>query len=202
MPPAVPASLDPAAPDHAELLLWYLQREREHLLATLDGLGEHDVRRPMTPTGTSLLGLVKHVATVEAGYLGECVGRPFPEPLAWDSEAAYDEGLDMFAAADETREQLTGLCRRVWRHSDASVRELGLRAPAHVPWWPTERRDTTLGWLLVHQLDETAHHAGHADLLREGIDGGTAHGGDGRDPALWRAHLARVRAAADAHAPG
>lgn len=192
--------IDPASPDQAELLLRCLQRARGQLLATLDGLSEHDVRRPLTPTGTTLLGLVKHVATVEAGYLGECVGRPFPEPIAWDTEAAYDDGLDMFAAADETREQLTGFYRRVWEHSDASVRELGLAAPARVPWWPAERRETTLGWLLVHQLDETAHHAGHADILREGLDGATAHGGDGRDPAWWSAHLTRVQAAADAHA--
>ena len=73
-----------AYPTHAELLLRYLQRERDNLVGTLDGLSEYDVRRPMTPTGTSLLGLVKHVATVEIGYLGDCVGRPWPEPIPWD----------------------------------------------------------------------------------------------------------------------
>ena len=77
-----------AYPTHAELLLRYLQRERDNLIGTLDGLSEYDVRRPMTPTGTSLLGLVKHVATVEIGYLGECVGRPWPEPIPWDNDEA------------------------------------------------------------------------------------------------------------------
>ena len=68
-------------PSQTELLLRYLQREREHLIGTLDGLSDYDVRRPMTPSGTSLLGLVKHVATVEIGYFGECLGRPWPETI-------------------------------------------------------------------------------------------------------------------------
>ena len=76
-----------AYPTHSELLLRYLQRERDNLIGTLDGLSEYDARRPMTPTGTSLLGLVKHVATVEIGYLGECVGRPWPEHIPWQRRA-------------------------------------------------------------------------------------------------------------------
>src|SRR6478735_897555 len=124
---------DPDAPlsSEADLLLRYLQRERENLVRALEGLSDFDQRRPMTPSGTNLLGLVKHVATVEIGYLGECVGRPWPEPLPWV-------------------------------HADESVRTLGLDAPATVPWWPEERRETTLGHVLVHLLAETAHHAGHA----------------------------------------
>ena len=72
-----------------ELLLQYLQREREHLVGTLDGLSEYDVRRPMTPTGTSLLGLVKHVLSVELGYLAECVGRTPRIELPWDEEQSF-----------------------------------------------------------------------------------------------------------------
>lgn len=189
-----------AYPTHPELLLRYLQRERENLVDTLEGLDEYDVRRPMTPSGTSLLGLVKHVATVEIGYLGECVGRPWPEPIPWDDEEAYETGLDMFAAADESQEMLIGLYRRSWAHADASVRTLGLDAPATVPWWPHERRVTTLGYLLVHLLAETAHHAGHADIVRESIDGyaGADHDEIG-DEEHWQAHVARVQAAADVY---
>lgn len=194
--PPVPAALVPRHPDHAELLLWYLQREREHLLRTLEGLSEHDVRRPLTPTATSLLGLVKHVAGVEMGYLGQCVGRPLPDPPAWETEAAYDSGGDMWARAEEGREEIVAHYRRVWAHSDASVRELGMDAPAHVPWWPPEGRDTTLGWLLVHQVDETAHHAGHADILRESIDG-RAGDSERLDEAGWAALRARVQQEAD-----
>jgi hypothetical protein len=69
-----------------------------------------------------------------------------------------------------------------------------------VPWWPEERRHTTLGYLLVHLLDETAHHAGHADIVREAIDGrgGPDHDQIG-DSGWWSEYLGRVRAAADAH---
>ena len=61
----------------------YLQICRDALLWKLEGLGEYDIRRPLTPTGTNLLGLVKHAASVEAGYLGDMFGRPFNEPLPW-----------------------------------------------------------------------------------------------------------------------
>jgi uncharacterized damage-inducible protein DinB len=184
----------------AELLLRYLQRERENLVATLEGLGDYDVRRPMTPTGTSLLGLVKHMASVEIAYLGDCVGRSLESPLPWDNEQGYEQSADMWAKADESREWILDLYRRSWTHGDESVRTLGLEAGATVPWWPENRRDTTLGYVVVHLLAETAHHAGHADILRETIDGraGTDRDQVG-DEAWWRAHVARVQAAADVH---
>ena len=189
-----------AYPTSSELLLRYLQRERDNLVSTLDGLGEYDARRPMTPTGTSLLGLVKHVATVEIGYLGECVGRPWPEPIPWANDEGYEAGLDMYAAADEPLEMILDLYRRSWSHADESVRALGLDAPASVTWWPEERQVTTLGYLLVHLLAETAHHAGHADIVREAIDGraGDDHDELG-DEEFWSSYVARVQAAADAH---
>lgn len=187
-------------PSYAELLLRYLQRERENLIGTLDGLGEYDVRRPMTATGTSLLGLVKHVASVELGYLGDCVGRPPGIELPWETEKGYLEGADMWARSDEPREWLLDLYRQSWARGDASVRELGLDAPATVSWWPENRRSTTLGYLLVHLLAETAHHAGHADVLRESIDGrgGTDHQEMG-DEQWWQALVAKIQAAADAY---
>jgi Protein of unknown function (DUF664) len=193
-------SSDHAHPSQADLLLRYLQRERENLLRPLDGLGEYDVRRPMTPSGTSLLGLVKHVATVEIGYFGDCIGRPWPEPIAWDNEEAFERGEDMYALADESREMLIDLYRRSWAVADQNVHELGLDAPALVPWWPPERKNTTLGYLLVHMLAETAHHAGHADIVRESIDGrGGIDHEDAGDEAHWTAFVAKIQAAADAH---
>jgi uncharacterized damage-inducible protein DinB len=183
-----------------DLLLHYLQREREHLVGTLDGLGEYDVRRPMTPTGTSLLGLVKHVASVELGYLCDSLGRPHGIELAWDDDEAFDRNADMWATAEESREMLLDLYRRSWALGDANVRELGLEAPASVPWWSEENRDTTVGRLVVHMLDETAHHAGHADIVRESIDGrgGRDHDEVG-DEEHWSSFVAQVQAAADAH---
>ena len=78
----------------------YLRSAREALLWKLDGLSEYDSRRPLTPTGTNLLGLVKHVASVEAEYLGDCFGRPFGEPLPWFEEDA-EANADMWATPEE-----------------------------------------------------------------------------------------------------
>jgi Protein of unknown function (DUF664) len=71
-----------AADEKAQLHL-YLRRGREALLWKLDGLSEYDIRRPFTPTGTNLLGLVKHVASGELGYFGDVFGRPFGEKVPW-----------------------------------------------------------------------------------------------------------------------
>ncbi|NUS28909.1 MAG: DinB family protein [Streptomyces sp.] len=147
-----------------------LRRDREALLWKLDGLSEYDARRPLTATGTNLLGLVKHVATVEARYFGEVFDRPSPEPLPrWQD---YD-GADLWAAEDETRDQITGFYRRTWEHSDATIKELPLDAPGHVPWWSEPYPNTNLFAIMVHVLGETIRHTGHADILRESLDGRT-----------------------------
>lgn len=151
-------------------LLRYLQRGRDALLWKLDGLSEYDVRRPMTPTATNLLGIVKHVASVEAGYLGATFGRPFPDPLPWFEEGA-EPNADMWATADESRGSIVELYRRVWAHSDATVATQPLDAVGRVLWWPQERREVTLHRILVHMIAETERHAGHADIVRELIDG-------------------------------
>ena len=156
-------------PDPKAELRRYLQSAREALLWKLDGLSEYDIRRPMVPTGTNLLGLVKHVASVEAGYLGETFGRPFPERMPWTDDDA-EPNADMWATADESREDIVGLYRRVWAHSDVTTDTLELDAPGRVPWWG-EQGEVTLHQILVHLLAETDRHAGQADIVRELIDG-------------------------------
>jgi uncharacterized damage-inducible protein DinB len=148
----------------------YLQRAREALVWKLHGLSEYDIRRPLTPTGTNLLGLVKHVASVESGYLGDTFGRPFPGPRPWLDDDV-ESNADMWATLDEPREQIVDLYHRVWAHSDATIEALPLDAPGQVPWWPEERRDVVLHTILVHMIAETDRHAGHADIVRELIDG-------------------------------
>ena len=100
----------------------------------------------------------------------------------------------MWATAEESREDLVALYRRAWAHCDAVVRELPLDAPASVAWWPEERRHTTLGSLLVRCVAEVSQHAGHADVLRESIDGrgGRDHDEMG-DDAWWTAYVAASR---------
>lgn len=183
----------------------YLQVGREALLWKLDGLSEYDVRRPVVPTGTNLLGLVKHVASVEAGYFGGTFGRPFAEPLPWMDDDA-EPNADMWATADESREQIIGLYHRVWAHSDATIEALPLDATGHVPWWPPERSTVTLHRILVHMIAETDRHTGHADIVRELIDGavGLRPSNDNLPPvdqAWWESYRDRLEQVAAAHRP-
>lgn len=159
-----------SAPGAKADLQRYLQVAREALLWKLEGLSEYDIRRPMVSTGTNLLGLVKHVAGVEAEYLGEVFGRPFDGHLPSMPDGAEDNA-DMWATAEETREQVVAVYRRAWAHSDATIDRLDLEAAGEVPWWPPEHRQVTLHRILVHVIVETNRHAGHADIVRELIDG-------------------------------
>jgi Protein of unknown function (DUF664) len=134
----------------------YLQAAREALLWKLAGLSEYDARRPLTPTGTNLLGLVKHLAGVEFWYFGDAFGRP----------------------PGESRDQIVGMYRRAWAHADETIAALDLDARGQVPWWPADRGDPTLHLVLVHVLAETHRHAGHADIVRELIDGAAGLGAD------------------------
>jgi uncharacterized damage-inducible protein DinB len=148
----------------------YLRGAREAVLWKLDGLSEYDVRRPVVPTGTNLLGLVKHLTGIEVGYFGDTFDKPFGEPLAW-MHADAEPNADMWATADESRAQITDLYHRACAHSDATIDSLSLEAIGHVPWWREDRRTVTLHRILVHVIAETNRHAGHADLVRELIDG-------------------------------
>lgn len=148
----------------------YLQTAREALLWKLEGLSEYDVRRPLTLTGTNLLGLVKHVASVEFGYFGDTFGRPPAEPLPWMEEDA-EPNADMWATHEESREQIVGLYHRAWKHADATIGSLAIDSVGRVPWWPDGRNEVTLHRILVHMTTETYRHAGHADIVRELIDG-------------------------------
>jgi hypothetical protein len=174
-----------------------LRNSRATMLAKLDGLTEYDRRRPMTPTGTNLLGLVKHLAGLEYGYLGDSFGRPAAETLAWVADGSIWQGADMWARPEESTEYLTGLYRRACAHADETITALGLDAPGSVPHWPEDRRASTLGVLLIRMVDETAQHAGHADILRELIDGAGGPDHDAFDESQWRGYVAQVQAAAD-----
>lgn len=189
--------------DPKSVLQHYLQRGRDALLWKLDGLSEYDVRRPMTRTGSNLLGLVKHVASVEAGYLGDVFGRPFPEPLPWFGDDA-ELNADMWATAEESREEIIAFYHRVWVNSDATVEALELDATGNVSWWG-DRGAVNLHQILVHTIAETDQHAGHADIIRELIDGAAGLRADndnlppGVDDDWWvqyRARLEEVAAAA------
>ena len=185
----------------------YLQTARDALLWKLDGLGEYDVRRPMTPTGTNLLGLLKHLAYVEMGYFGPTFGRPVPEVEPWLRDDV-DLNADMWATADESREDVLALYRRAWAVTDATVEELPLDAAGSVPWWHPDRQAVTLHQILVHVIAETHRHAGHADIVREMIDGASGLRADndnlppGVDAAWWAGYRDRLETAARQAAGG
>jgi hypothetical protein len=182
---------DPKADLH-----YYLQAARGAMVWKLEGVSEYDSRRPMVPTGTNLLGLVKHLAGVEIGYFGDTFGRPFAEQPPWLADHA-EPNADMWATADEARQDIVDLYRRVWAHSDATIGELALDASGRVPWWPEERSNVTLQLVLVHVIAETNRHAGHADIVRELIDGAAGERKDNDnlppgDQAWWEGYRSRL----------
>ncbi|HWJ10592.1 MAG TPA: DinB family protein [Nocardioides sp.] len=159
----------------ADVLRTYLGRAREALAWKLDGLGERDLRLPRTPTGTSLLGIVLHCANVEIGYFGPTFGRVWSEP---DHPAvipmdAYDSDpqADWTVPAELPAAELLAFHARVGSFADAALEELPLDTPGRVPWWPAGRAEASLHEIAVHVLTDLHRHAGHADVLREGIDG-------------------------------
>jgi hypothetical protein len=175
-----------------------LREVRKVMLWKLDGLSEYDIRRPLTSTGTNLLGLVKHLSSTEARYFGDVFGRSFPEHLTWwDDDAEFE--ADKWVTADETRADIVERYRRSWAHADATIDASNLDTSGHVPWWP--RPNVKLFNIIVHVLIETNRHAGHADILREQIDGavgtdaGTAAWYD-QGSAFWSAHRAKIEDAA------
>jgi Protein of unknown function (DUF664) len=174
---------------------------RATLLAKLDGLSEYDMRRPMTPTGTNLLGLVKHLAGVEYVYLGDSFDRPAPETLSWNEDGSVWDGADMWVKPDETSEYIIGLYERACAHGDTTLEELDLDSPGSVPHWPEERRATTLGVLLIRMVTETAQHAGHADIVRELIDGQAGNDANFAGDVDWPEYLSSVQRAAESFLP-
>lgn len=179
-----------------DYLLRNLQFGRDAIVWKVEGLSEYDARRPLTATGTNLLGLVKHLAGVEYEYFHDCMGRDSVlVPWLHADAAGRADGSDMWATAEESTAQIVELYRAVWAADDAVVRELGLDAEGFVPWWGGENGSAcTVRELLIHMIAETHRHAGHADILREGLDGSAGWQSSvsllpGRDSAGWIAHV-------------
>ena len=186
--------------DEKALLHTHLRLNREALLWKLEGLSEADRRRPLTPTGTTLVGLVKHLTGVEGAYFCDAFGRPRP-PLAWESDedALMGEFSDMYAKPDETTDEIVAAYRAATAAADVAIDELELDAPGRHHLGIT----VSLRWMLFTVLLDTARHAGHADIVRELIDGsaGSYREWPGVAPAddeqYRETYLARVRGEID-----
>ena len=159
--------------DPKAALRHYLQTNRETLLWKLEGVSERDLRMPRTPTGTNLIGIVKHMANVEIDYFGETFGRTWPTPgeQVSDEDLEADPQADWYATESETCEGIIDLYRRVWTFADATIEELPLDAPGRVPWWGEGRNEVSLHRIIVHVIVDLTRHLGQADILREQLDG-------------------------------
>lgn len=183
-----------------EISIRYLQSQRDAVLWKLDGVSEYDARRPLVPSGTNLLGLVKHLAWCELDYFVTTFGGELPVPDLFAQEGA-DPHDDLWVPAEESREDVVGLYRTAWELAGRTFATHELDHTVQVAHWPVERATATLHQLLVHMAVETARHAGHLDILREHLDGAIGLRptvsnlpDDGYD---WDAYLARVQASAD-----
>ncbi|CAN5643454.1 DinB family protein [soil metagenome] len=142
-----------------------LDRHRDVVLWKLDGLDDEQLRRPMTPSGTSLLGLVKHLASVEYGWFCETFGRESGS-IAFDED---DPEADMRAEPHETTADILEYYGGARAAADRVIGELDLDDVGTA--WFDEA--VSMRWVLIHMIEETARHAGHMDIVRELIDGAT-----------------------------
>lgn len=173
--------------EHKEVLKKYLQEAREALVWKLDGLTEKQARWPLVASGNNLLGIVKHCANIEIGYLGACFGRewPSPEELVSDEVWAEDPQADWYATGEESVPSVVDLYRRAWAFCDETIDTLPLSTVGRVPWWGD--REVTLFRIVAHVTDETARHAGHADILRELTDQSVGLRADSTNIPNWQA---------------
>ena len=147
-----------------QILSAFLDQQREVVLWKLDGLTDDQLRQPITPGGLYLLGLVKHLATGEYYWLCDLFGRPSePRSLAASDDVQLDPG--------DTADSVLGYYTRARTASDQAIVELDLDTTA-----TTWLGDTvSFRWAILHMIEETARHAGHADLIRERIDNTTGY---------------------------
>jgi uncharacterized damage-inducible protein DinB len=148
-----------------ESLYVSLDRHRDVVLWKLDGLDDEQLRRQMTPSGTNLLGLVKHLASVEYSWFCETFGRE-SESIPFDEA---DPDADMRAAPDETAADIVEYYRKARAAADQVIDELDVD-DLGTTWFGDA---VSMRWVLIHMIEETARHAGHMDIVRELIDGTT-----------------------------
>ena len=157
----------PFTGNEKESLRASLDRHRDVVLWKLEGLDDEQLRRPMVPSGTNLLGLVKHLASVEYGWFCETFGRE-SDAVPFD-ELEDDPEADMRAEPHETTADIVAYYGRARSAADKVTDELDLEVTGTA--WFGEA--VSMRWVLIHMIEETARHSGHMDIMRELIDGAT-----------------------------
>ena len=142
-----------------------LERHRDVVLWKLEGLDDEQLRRPMTPSGTTLLGLVKHLGAVEYEWFCRTFGRE-TEPLPFDED---DENADLRIDPGEATADILAFYSRACAAADRVISEVKI-FDTGTAWFG---EPVSLRWVLIHMVEETARHAGHMDILRELLDGAT-----------------------------
>jgi uncharacterized damage-inducible protein DinB len=172
-------------------LLEQLRMIQQSLLWKLEGLSDAELRRPMTKTGTNLIGIVKHLTGVTYGYLCSAFGRE-RETFPWEFDEELLHGLDMWATPDESTDELIAAYRRACDAGAQTIEELDLDTPGKHHSGGT----VSLRWMVLTVLLDTTRHAGHADVVRETIDGRFgSHPGDAmvsEDEEQLRMYRARI----------
>ena len=163
--------------DERELLLAYLAQQRDGIRYAAHGLTDAQARLTPSASALSIGGLLKHVATMERSWIDLVLQRSRPTS---HSEAAsrYDEGFRLLP--QETLADVLADYATVARDTEAVVRAISdlhqaVPVPKGVPWFPADVDAWTVRWVLLHLIEETARHAGHADIIRESIDGATMY---------------------------
>ncbi|MFI9455906.1 DinB family protein [Amycolatopsis sp. NPDC052450] len=165
----------PPVADEREGLLAYLEQQRHVLRIAVHGLTEEQARAVPTKSSLSVGGLIKHTATVEDGWIDILLQKP-SKPMD-ETMKEYEAGYVM--TPDETVESVLARYDEVARRTAdviADIADLGqpVPVPKGVPWYPQDVDAWSVRWVLLHLIEETARHAGHADIIREHIDGATA----------------------------
>lgn len=188
-----------ATGDEKELLRTHLRLIQQSLLWKLEGLSDADLRRPMTKTGTNLIGIVKHLAGVTYGCLCTAFGRE-RETFPWERDEELFYGLDMWATPEESPAGIIAAYRRACDAAAETIDQLDLDTTGKHHSGVT----VSLRWMILNVLQDTTRHAGHADVVRELIDGRV--GMRPRDPTVsdddeyLRMYLARMTGEVDREA--
>jgi len=168
----MPGQVRPVA-DERDGLLSYLAQMRYALKLTAYGLTPEQLRATPTASALSVGGLIKHCAATEEGWIDTVRQRQKPG-------VDYGRYAHGFRLSDgETLDDVLAHYERVAAETERAVDELGLDHAVpidhSVPWNPREYDHWTVRWVLLHLIQETARHTGHADIIRESLDGGTAY---------------------------
>lgn len=162
----------PPLSSEREGLLAFLEQQRQAVRNATYGLREDQARATPTPSGLSLGGLVKHLTHAEQGWI-ERIDQE-PAGPADDSPEAFQEYMASFSLGEN--ETLAGALEQYGDTATQTeavisrVDDLGRAVPLPAAaWFP---QGCTVRWVMLHLIEETARHAGHADIIREALDGG------------------------------